>query len=91
MNEKKAKPDFDKIVKVILLAMIALCLIALVVTARKPGGTGASAGGPPGMAGAPRAAATGAAGAGPVITSYSIHYTKLYEIMGSRGLFSRSR
>ncbi len=65
MEATKNKPDFDKIVKVILLAMIGLCLIALALAAVKPAGKGGSAGGPPGMSGAPRGAgAAGAAGPG---------------------------
>lgn len=59
MAATKKSLDFDKIIKIVLLAMIAACMIALVLSVKSSGSSsGMSAGGPPGMGGAPSGAAS---------------------------------
>ncbi len=52
MEATKKTPDFDKIVKLSLLGMIAICMIALVIAVLSSGkSSGMPAGAPPGMSG----------------------------------------
>lgn len=69
--EATKKLDFDKIIKLVLVGLIALCMISLVVAVKSSGGSSAAAGGPPGMSGgAPSGApSSGAAGAAPSDTA----------------------